>query len=249
MQPFRYRGYVFDEETGLYYLRSRYYNPRWGRFVNADCILDNCNIFLYCSNQAPCSADYDGFKQDEEADTKPWKFRIDKDHGKPIGPRLYMEHLHLINTRNGDEYIINADGSVHDGKNYEMTPRILKIIRTDKKIKQKWPPRDGDGNIKYKDKWIEKGWGDDDFVSNCEFGIALPLYNSFSLDTIALMNAPTPTVGAFDFSLSGGAASLYTSVKSATGSFYQSFNDALGISDLFTRKSYDPDLSMFGFAE
>ena len=30
VQPFRYRGYVFDEETGLYYLRSRYYNPGWG---------------------------------------------------------------------------------------------------------------------------------------------------------------------------------------------------------------------------
>ena len=28
--PFRYRGYVWDEETGLYYLRSRYYNPEWG---------------------------------------------------------------------------------------------------------------------------------------------------------------------------------------------------------------------------
>ena len=39
VQPFRYRGYVFDEEPGLYYLRSRYYNPRWGRFVNADVIL------------------------------------------------------------------------------------------------------------------------------------------------------------------------------------------------------------------
>ena len=36
VQPFRYRGYVFDEETGLCYLRSRYYNAQWGRFVNAD---------------------------------------------------------------------------------------------------------------------------------------------------------------------------------------------------------------------
>ena len=27
LNPFRYRGYVYDEETGLYYLRSRYYNP------------------------------------------------------------------------------------------------------------------------------------------------------------------------------------------------------------------------------
>ena len=34
--PFRYRGYVYDEETGLYYLRSRYYNPVAGRFANAD---------------------------------------------------------------------------------------------------------------------------------------------------------------------------------------------------------------------
>ncbi len=34
--PFRYRGYVYDEETGLYYLRSRYYNPATGRFVNME---------------------------------------------------------------------------------------------------------------------------------------------------------------------------------------------------------------------
>ena len=38
LNPFRYRGYVYDEETGLYYLRSRYYNPMWGRFVNADSV-------------------------------------------------------------------------------------------------------------------------------------------------------------------------------------------------------------------
>ena len=56
VQPFRYRGYLFDEETGLYYLRSRYYNPQWGRFVNADAyastgrkIID-CNIFAYCAS-------------------------------------------------------------------------------------------------------------------------------------------------------------------------------------------------------
>ena len=33
VQPFRYRGYVFDEETGLYYLRSRYYGAGWCRFA------------------------------------------------------------------------------------------------------------------------------------------------------------------------------------------------------------------------
>ena len=56
VQPFRYRGYVFDEETGLYYLRSRCYNPQWGRFVNADAEIAveaklwDAKLFLYCAN-------------------------------------------------------------------------------------------------------------------------------------------------------------------------------------------------------
>ena len=69
VQPFRYRGYVFDEETGLYYLRSRYYNAQWGRFVNADnvlniCATSNCNrvpnAFAYCSNGVIQRTDTDG---------------------------------------------------------------------------------------------------------------------------------------------------------------------------------------------
>ena len=59
VQPFRYRGYVLDEEPGLYYLRSRYYNPQWGRFVNADVLIGagkllSHNFFAYCAN-APVS--------------------------------------------------------------------------------------------------------------------------------------------------------------------------------------------------
>ncbi len=36
INPFRYRSYFFDKETGMYYLQSRYYDPTVGRFVNAD---------------------------------------------------------------------------------------------------------------------------------------------------------------------------------------------------------------------
>ena len=39
LNPFRYRGYVYDTETGLYYLQSRYYSPETGRFVNADSLI------------------------------------------------------------------------------------------------------------------------------------------------------------------------------------------------------------------
>lgn len=56
INPFRYRGYYYDTETELYYLNSRYYNPEWGRFINADgiicadkSILSN-NIYIYSGN-------------------------------------------------------------------------------------------------------------------------------------------------------------------------------------------------------
>jgi RHS repeat-associated protein len=53
--PLRYRGYIYDTETGLYYLQSRYYNPTWGRFINADSQLSTgdvsgLNLFAYCGN-------------------------------------------------------------------------------------------------------------------------------------------------------------------------------------------------------
>ncbi len=54
--PFRYRGYYYDEESGLYYLNSRYYDPVTGRFINADGYLGAngdmlaYNLFAYCSN-------------------------------------------------------------------------------------------------------------------------------------------------------------------------------------------------------
>ena len=67
LNPFRYRGYVYDEETGLYYLRSRYYNPTWGRFVNADVYkgqvsqLMSHNTFAYCINDPVVNADSSGY--------------------------------------------------------------------------------------------------------------------------------------------------------------------------------------------
>jgi RHS repeat-associated protein len=54
IQPFRYRGYVYDWETGLYYLQSRYYDPTTGRFISADVLLSTGqgvmghNAYAYC---------------------------------------------------------------------------------------------------------------------------------------------------------------------------------------------------------
>ncbi len=54
--PFRYRGYYYDIETGLYYVSSRYYDPEIGRWINADgqlttgSDLTGLNLFAYCGN-------------------------------------------------------------------------------------------------------------------------------------------------------------------------------------------------------
>ena len=58
INPFLYRGYYYDWETGLYYLQSRYYDPELGRFLNADeaefVTIDSkpttTNLFCYCEN-------------------------------------------------------------------------------------------------------------------------------------------------------------------------------------------------------
>ena len=47
--PYRYRGYWFDTETGLYYLQSRYYDPQTGRFINADIMVSTGQGVLGCN--------------------------------------------------------------------------------------------------------------------------------------------------------------------------------------------------------
>ena len=56
LNPFRYRGYVYDEETQWYYLKSRYYDPETCRFISADVLLSTGqgvlghNTYAYCLN-------------------------------------------------------------------------------------------------------------------------------------------------------------------------------------------------------
>ena len=62
--PLRYRGYIYDTETGFYYLRSRYYDPSIGRFINSDGFVagvsdtvNGYNLFAYCFNNPVTNAD------------------------------------------------------------------------------------------------------------------------------------------------------------------------------------------------
>ena len=67
INPYRYRGYRFDEETGFYYLNSRYYNPVIGRFISSDGLLGKQgdtighNMYAYCANNPVMYSDITGY--------------------------------------------------------------------------------------------------------------------------------------------------------------------------------------------
>lgn len=67
LNPIRYRSYYYDKETGLYYLKSRYYDPEICRFISMDDIsyldpqtLNGLNLYAYCLNNPIMYRDENG---------------------------------------------------------------------------------------------------------------------------------------------------------------------------------------------
>ena len=67
INPIRYRGYYWDKEFGLYYLQSRYYDPKIGRFISADDVsslepesIGGLNLYVYCLNNPVMCVDPSG---------------------------------------------------------------------------------------------------------------------------------------------------------------------------------------------
>ena len=68
LNPFRYKGYYYDQETRFYYLQSRYYDPYIGRFINADGLVASSgsfiglNLFAYCNDNPVLLKDSTGLR-------------------------------------------------------------------------------------------------------------------------------------------------------------------------------------------
>ena len=89
INPFRYRGYYYDSEISLYYLQSRYYDPRGGRFLNADMpefgMIEQGalahNLFAYCGNEPVGNADMYGYYSAKSLKKKSWLFELASNFG------------------------------------------------------------------------------------------------------------------------------------------------------------------------
>ena len=67
LNPFRYKGYYYDQETGLYYLMSRYYDPEIGQFISPDDFsylninnISGYHLYAYCNNNPVMNYDEAG---------------------------------------------------------------------------------------------------------------------------------------------------------------------------------------------
>lgn len=67
LNPFRFKCYYYDTESGMYYCQTRYFVPEWGRWLNADSPnflqfdnINGMNLFAYCNNSPVMYADPSG---------------------------------------------------------------------------------------------------------------------------------------------------------------------------------------------
>jgi RHS repeat-associated protein len=131
LNPFRYRGYYYDRETGFYYLQSRYYDPETGRFLNADGLISTgtgvagYNMYAYCNNNPVNYIDPSGACSEcarifMETTPRPMFYLVRFPWPYPGGTRLYYNYeafkaadavwnAQYRNQWNKTHFIVNED--------------------------------------------------------------------------------------------------------------------------------------------
>ena len=127
IQPFRYRGYVWDEETRLYFLMSRFYKTEWCRFSNTDIVIStddllSPNVYCYCHNTPIYNKDSAGYKDEIHLWGNRY-YRIDPANTDTMEKR----HIHIF--ENGKEYSQNEDGSPHKGGRGSPSNSVKKHLK------------------------------------------------------------------------------------------------------------------------
>ena len=132
--PFRYRGYYYDNESGLYYLQTRYYDAAVGRFINADGFtstgqgfLGN-NMYAYCLNNPISYTDPSGNVAKEQqiirSDTEGMVITYQCYHINYKRPRILPIYGTYGNGK-GNVYIVNL--SAGNLKKYYLAPNDVVV--------------------------------------------------------------------------------------------------------------------------
>ena len=179
--PFRYRSYYFDTESGLYYLMSRYYDPVVGRFINEDALLGGkgdilaYNLFAYCSNNPITRCDCFGLIWELNGEVYKYDGSMADFHRAERGepPLAYEKALNALSNQN----TISTDpsencpsvspyGGVQIGKGWEYmihqrnddarTKRHIHIRKNGEEYAQNEDGTPHDGSKGSPPKWLKK---------------------------------------------------------------------------------------------
>lgn len=142
INPFGYGGYIKDTETGLLYLRDRYYATKRGRFVNSDACLSR-NIFSYCYNSTVNLIDEEG-----TAPTAPPRRTVDPQdiHDAMVEwarQRTYYAALHSNNA-------IKADNEMTNKIDFILSKHAENTMTIRKRISDVYVSKNEDGTLVYK---------------------------------------------------------------------------------------------------
>ena len=121
INPFRYRGYYYDVETGFYYLQTRYYDPTICRFINADnyeLVADlassmQLNMYAYCGNNPIMYTDPTG----EFWDTIGGWFVVLGE-----GVEWFFDELKIVTDNVIESFYFNAGAGWGFGVGFEVSP-------------------------------------------------------------------------------------------------------------------------------
>ena len=138
---------MYDEDTAMYYLQSRYYDPTTGKFINAD---DTAyigatgtalsgNIFAYCENNCLNNYDYDGRLLKEE-----------KDAGRAFWKNNVAYYLKLYGWEFSAKFLLRSLKDKPSSLLYSSHDKITKIIKKTNEYKGFIRPI----RKKHKNKWV-----------------------------------------------------------------------------------------------
>jgi len=127
--PLRYCGEYYDTESGLIYLRNRYYDPELGRFINEDPIQDGLNWYAYANNNPVMFVDPLGL--DSYIFYLPeWESEAQSDRQDLIDMGVAEDEIHLIPITSEEDLVNgwNGMGTIEDADGNENTVSIDYVI-------------------------------------------------------------------------------------------------------------------------
>ena len=149
----RYKDYLYDSETGLYYLQQRYYDPTICRFISPDTLIaegqgtSSYNLYAYCGNNPIMYADYNGMLCFDSG-VQGQIFS----HGEPVYGSMYYDEYYTDEEKKVIEVLLGIDTSytafaflkydmLHYARNYFNNLPDLNTILND------WIKQDASANM------------------------------------------------------------------------------------------------------